>query len=200
MGRPHSPGHLQSVIEAWRERLLAIPVARWERAGAARSLAAAVLGRGLTSSDPQWRRYATAAKDLGCAIRAAEADAARPDPLDAWIKRHLVLQGTALLIPEEMRRAALARVRDTHRRRTRAEEGVRAARIEMRQAAWDKLELIRAQLQQNESNQLLSLGATLERVVAAYDAGLRPPAPRKRLAARHQAMEPDLLTELEPGR
>src|SRR6516165_3766799 len=102
MGRRHSPQYLQSVIDMWRRRLLAVSWAKSGIAGDMQLLAAAV-GNRFDDTDPKQRkRYTMAVKGLWAAALGLRDAPDRPDTLDAWIERNLVRHGSDLLISEEV--------------------------------------------------------------------------------------------------
>ncbi len=200
MGRRVDPEHQQAISEDWRRRLLAIA---WGKGGApadARLLVESIgVVVGAEDADSR-RRLETAARDLRAAVSAVSDPPVRPDPLDAWVYRHLVRRGPALLVPEDMRRATLARARDARRRRARSDQKIHAARVEMSAEAWRMLQAHRERLQTRETRKL-SLGATLEIIIAAYDGWSTSAVPRKRVSSGRDraAAEGDLFAG-PPGR
>ena len=201
MGRRQTSEHLQAVTDLWRRHLLRIG---WEKANAAGDarILAGVLGVSDNKADAsQRRRWEKATKELRAAMPAAGDGPGRSHVLDEWIGRHLVRPGPDLLIPEETRRAALARVRDAHRRQARVGQDIRSARIEMRAEVWTTLKAIRTTLQAQAARRI-SLGAALEKIIEAYHETPPPPVARKTPDRTRQrtSQEPDLFARLGPGK
>ncbi len=167
MVRPISQKHIQALrSDLRRDVLLLTPQPSGTLADLHR-LASAIrvdLDEGTAS-----RRVAlkNAANELGALLRGADQlehqDGALP-ALDNWIDHRLLLRGTGLIIVEESRHALLSRQRDSARRRDRAMQGKHAARIEMREEAWERLRLIRAAFRV-EGGAGLTRSQVLERLI-----------------------------------
>jgi hypothetical protein len=201
MGRPQSPETFQSVVNDWRRRLFAVAWGTNGAAGEAQALAL-VIGLESTGFGPeQHKRLRAATKALHSAVVEANGNAdssARPDALDRWICRYLVNQGADLLVPDKLRRAALAHQRDARRRRVHAERGLRSARIEMSEAIWQKLEAVQAALEV-AGHRKVTLGMALEHIVSAHDARMKKTKSSKVAVPvqRPSANVGDLFAELE---
>jgi hypothetical protein len=204
MGRRQSLEHRQAVTADWRRRLLRIAWGKTSVVLEARQFAG-MLRVSYDEADPGLRRrWEKAAKEVRAVVPAVGEVPDRPDALDEWIERHFVRRGEDLLVPPDVRRAALAHARDVHRRQARADQEIRSARIEMRADAWATLEAIRTRLQAHGPRKL-SLGAALEKIITAYDEKTQPPVARKRSDLTRQGAGPegDLFAGLgsdEPSR
>jgi hypothetical protein len=106
--------------------------------------------------------------------------------------------------PTQVDAAAGRKRQGTFGLQARADQEIRSARIEMRADARVSLEAIRNRFNA-QAPRRLSLGAALEKIIAAYDEKTRPPVARKRFARPRQETGPegDLLAGLgsdEPSR
>jgi hypothetical protein len=208
MGRRISDKHHQALADGWRRSLVAV---NWVLRGSASNARRLAVEIGLDPAKifPERRlRFQQALEKLAPALSAAGTGGARdvrPDALDAWIEQHLLRRGPDLLIPENVRRASLARQRDTHRRSSHSEAGLHSARIEMPEASWKKLKSIQSHLgrgRQNEEapSRKVTLGLALARVIDAYFEGLAATKPKKgnRRGDPAASGHADLLASLTP--
>jgi hypothetical protein len=170
MPRPILYQHYQSLIANWRRRLLAVD---WQTAGLANGVRQLVALIGIDQSTIDvglGARLRIAVKELQDAVassRSIDQPDGPTDVLDAWIARYLLQEGDRLLVPVGLRRAWLARQRDSVRRERHTAKGIQAKRIEMRAESWETLRWILPQVRQHPGENL-SLGKALERMIDAY--------------------------------
>ncbi len=176
MARPVSSKHSKQLTGEWTERLRGHT---WQGLGSAKEVRQliSVLGIGESGLSPDFRKRARiAVVELASALSprtTADSKAYEPDSkLSEWIVRHLLSKGDTLLISETQRIAMLARQRDAARRSNHVDRGLQAKTVEMPAEAWDRLSALRPRLQK-AIDKHVSLGMAIERLVNAYDGGVK---------------------------
>jgi hypothetical protein len=173
MTRHVSTQHYQALVAEWRRKLGLVD---WEAIGLASAICQMIslIGIDPIEIDRSHRaRIGIAVKELrqaAAASRKTEQLGGQPDSLEAWIGRYLLKEGDTLLIPDEVRRAWLARQRDSGRRERRMAQGIQANRIEMRVETWRALRRILPRLKRRP-DETLTLGSAIERLIEIYMAG-----------------------------